>query len=324
MRITKYAVIAGLSLAQFPAATNAQITTPQIPDIAQAMLAAAYETGNIDEINAVTNAVKSVFPDYISEIDAQTTTQVETLTAAQADAPEAADDAPDDGNTDGGPKTSSIFSLSPWEGKVQAGASFASGNSDNAAVGIAIDAVRITGPITHNVTAFFDIAEQTGDLSQKRWGAAYQLDYAISDRIYAYGRASFEEDQFSGYSYRLFGGAGLGYFLAKSEPFSWKIEGGPGFRYSPLDNSPLIEEEFALYAASETDWLIREGVLFEQDFLVTWTSPTTTLQSITALTTTLTDSISTGISFEYRYETDPPIGTDNEDIIARANLSYGF
>ena len=85
-----------------------------------------------------------------------------------------------------------------------------------------------------------------------------------------------------------------------------------------------MEEEFALYGATEIDWVIRDGLVFEQDFNATWTEPTTTFQSITALTTKLTDSLSTAISYEYRYETSPPPGRENTDTTARASLTYGF
>jgi len=316
MKITpsRLTAFAALSLWLTPAAL-AQDAAP-IPDIAQALLNAAYESSNAAEVAAVSKAVKAVFPDYEYAIDAQSTAKI----AEYAPAEEAAANEPEAVNAPPG----GVFALSPWEGKIQAGASFTSGNSDNAAIGVAIDAARTAGDFVHNFTAYFDLAESNSVTSQKRWGGAYQLDYKFSERTYTFGRFSYDEDAFSGFDYRLFAGAGLGRFLYLSEPFTWKIEGGPGFRYSPIDLTREVEQAFALYGASETDWVIRNGVTFEQDFLVTWTAPTTTFQSITALTTSLTDSISTGISFEYRYETDPPAGRVRADTIARASVIYGF
>ena len=63
---------------------------------------------------------------------------------------------------------------------------------------------------------------------------------------------------------------------------------------------------------------------FGQDLNATWTEPTTTFQSVTTLNTKLTEALSTGLSFEYRYETEPPEGRENFDAIARASLIYGF
>ncbi|MBT8471559.1 MAG: DUF481 domain-containing protein [Marinicaulis sp.] len=287
-----------------------------IPDVVQALLDSVHETGDVEDIGAVTRAVVEVFPDYADAINAQSERRIAGLAPLKEIDADAAPAEPSD--------KAGLLAVSPWDGKIQAGASFASGNSDNLALGLALDAARTAGAFTHNVKAFIDIAESNDVTNQKRWGGEYQLDYAFSDRTYAYTRFSYEEDEFSGFDYRLFGGVGLGHFLYKSESLTWKIEGGPGYRYSPIDLTREIEEQFAFYAASETDWVIREGVAFSQDFYVTWTSPTTTFQSVSALTTSLTEAISTALTLEYRYETDPPDGRVNSDTVARASVVYGF
>lgn len=309
------ALSAGALVAGAPAAAQ---ETATIPDIAQALLKAAYESGDADEIAAVAKAVKAVFPDYQAAIEEQTAAQLAAIAPPETSGGDAL--APEETP----PSGSGVLAVRPWDGKINASAVFSSGNSENSAVGFSVDAAREAGNFVHNVTGFFDLGRSGGVTNQKRWGAAYQLDYQFGERTYAYGRISYEEDEFSGFDYRLFTGAGLGHFFYQSEPFAWKVEGGPGFRYSPIDLTREIDQQFALYAASEMDWLIREGVTLEQDVNVTWTSPTTTVQSITALTTKLTDQLSTALSFEYRYETDPPDGRENTDTIARASLVYGF
>ncbi len=321
MRYSTLSGAACAAIALFSAASAEE--TAAIPDIAQALLDAAYETGDAAEIDAVKKAVAKVFPDYAAAINADAEQRITALTPAE---PAHGDSAQPESKNQG----SGFFALRPWKGKFQAGASFASGNSDNLAIGVLLDASRDAGDFTHNVSGFFDIAasnnDTTGDrtLTQKRWGAAYQFDYNFSPRSYGFGRFSYEEDEFSGFDYRLFAGAGLGHFFYKTEPFTLKFEGGPGFRYSPIDDTREIEQEFAVYGASELDWLIREGLTFEQDVNSTWTSSTTTIQSVTALTTKLMDGLSTSLAFEFRYETDPPLGRDNADKIARASLVYGF
>ncbi|MHA7871630.1 MAG: DUF481 domain-containing protein [Hyphococcus sp.] len=309
------AAVCGLALLWGSAV--AQNAAP-IPDIAQAMMNAAYESGDPAEIEAVAKAVKAVFPDYAEAIDARKAEQI----AAIAPDPDivTGDEALDEAPVDNG----GVLALKPWDGKIEASALTSSGNSENSAVGVLIDAARTDGDFVHNFDAFFNLGASDGVTNQKRWGAAYKLDYNFGDRTYAYGRFAYEEDEFSGFDYRLFAGVGLGHFVFQGEPFSWKVEGGPGFRYSPIDDTRQIDQEFALYAASETDWVIREGVLFEQDFSVTWTDITTTLQSVTSLSTEIWESISTGVSFEYRRETNPPPGRLNTDTIAKASVKYGF
>jgi len=299
----------------FNSAAKAQ---DDMPDIAAAMLTSAFETGDETQVTAVQNALKGVFPAYVETIDATASAYVSEIMEAKAPE-EVAENVVEELQPTGG-----LFAIAPWEGKAIAGVSTASGNSDNTSIGLALDARREAGKLAHNVSAYLDIADASNQLTQKRWGLAYQLDYLISDRTYAYGRLAFDEDQFSGFDYRLFAGAGVGHFIYKSDPLTWKIEGGPGYQYSPIDDTRETLSSFALYASSETDWLIREGLLFEQDFRVTWTSPTTTLQSITALTTSLTETLGAGIAYEVRHGTNPPFGRENTDTILRANLNYGF
>ncbi len=299
------------------ASTAAADEQDAIPDIAKAMLEVAYESGDQAEIKAVAKAVKAVFPDYADAIARNANDKIAALTppekpAALSTSPQKISQSP------------GMLALSPWEGKISASGVLSSGNSENAAVGVALDAARTAGAWKHNVKGYFDLGESKGVTSQKRWGASYKLDYNFGERTYAYGRVSYDEDEFSGFDYRLFGGAGLGHYFVKSEPFSWKVEGGPGYRYSPISGSTAAESELAAYGATEIDWIIREGLKFDQDVNVTWTEPTTTIQSVTSLTTKLWGDLATGLSFEYRYETDPPAGRENTDTIAKASLIYGF
>lgn len=306
------AIAAAVFLCAAPAAAQ---ETPEIPDIAAALLQSAYESGDADEIAAVAKAVKKVFPDYEAAIAEDVEAQIAALEPETPEEPV---------QTAAPPPPGGFIAVRPWDGKLSASGLLASGNSDNAAVGVALDAARAAGAFQHNIKGFFDLGESDGETSQKRWGLAYKLDYNFGERAYAYGRVSYEEDAFSGFDYRLFSGAGLGYYFAKTEPFTLKFEGGPGFRYSPVDDTREVESEFATYAASELDWMISDGVKFEQDVSVTWTQPTTTIQSVSSLTTQIWGDISTGLSFEYRYETDPPLGRENTDTIAKASLIYGF
>ncbi|MEZ5897030.1 MAG: DUF481 domain-containing protein [Parvularculaceae bacterium] len=296
------------------------------PALAQAMVDAAAESQDAAQIHAVSEAAKKVFADDAQAIEAYAAALIAALTPEPA--PEKVVetavvelDAAKDGDADA---QYGVFAFSPWDGKIAASAVVANGNSENVAIGVLVDARREAGDFAHNFKANFDTGRSDGVQNLKRWGAAYQLDYNFSDRTYAFGRLSYVEDEFSGFDYRLFAGAGLGHYYFKSDALTWKVEAGPGYQYSPIDDTRAISKEFAMYAASETDWVIRDGLKLEQDFSVTWTSPTTTLTSLTALTAAITQTISAGMGYEVRYETDPPDLRKHTDTVLRANLAVGF
>lgn len=303
---------------------------PTIPPAARAMLDAAFQSQDLVQVSAVANAATIVYPDAADAISAYAQSLEDKLAPVvvvgdrdMAAKPEIPPVKTADQELAPAPPPK-FLSLGDWTGKVSASGVVASGNSHNSAAGLDIEAKRPVGSYTHNISAYFDYGRSNGAETQQRWGAAYKLDVAFDERTFAYGRFSYDEDAFSGFDYRLFGGLGFGHWFAKSKEIAFKLEGGPGYQYAPIDNSHAVDSYAAFYGATEFDWLIRDGVKFEQDFNATWTTPTTTLVSKTTLSTAFTDTLSTGISFLYHYETNPPDARKNADTLLRLNLTYGF
>ncbi|MEM6415875.1 MAG: DUF481 domain-containing protein [Pseudomonadota bacterium] len=217
-----------------------------------------------------------------------------------------------------------FWSLRPWEGNIAAGASSATGNSDNAAVSLNLDAERTFGRFTGILNTYLNIGEANDQLNQKRWGMSYKVDRSLKEKIYTFTRFSYDEDEFSGYDYRLFAGAGAGYFITKQERRKWRVEAGPGFRYSPIDDNTEIEQEIAFYAATTADWEIREGIKFKENARVTYTNLSSTFEATTTLSVPVWEQVTTGLSFYYRFETDPPFERENTDTVLSATLGYDF
>ncbi|MBI1393607.1 MAG: DUF481 domain-containing protein [Alphaproteobacteria bacterium] len=316
-------------LAALTACLAAMSATParatELPGIAREAINAAARHEDPDRIRIVAEDIAAVLPSFREAILAYGESRIEALPPAIAEpaaatsptavaAPAADSDNEDD--SDG--------ILANWDGSASFGASFASGNSDNVAVGGALDATRKAGELTHHAKAYFDLGQSGGVTNQRRWGASYKLDIAFTEKAYAYIRGAYDEDEFSGFDYRLFAGAGVGYFIAKSEPFTLKLEGGPGYRYSPIDIGREVDRQLAGYGGLDLDWTIREGLKFEQDVSVTWTEPTTTTESRSRLSTTIFGDFSAGVAFNFRFETNPPAGRVRTDRVLRATLGYEF
>ncbi|MEO1014285.1 MAG: DUF481 domain-containing protein [Pseudomonadota bacterium] len=308
------------------------------PGIAKELIEVAAESGDVDRVRIVSEELTKVLPSFQAEIEAYAQTMAKIMTASAAAAtgeqpvvvtesaaePTQAVETAAAAPAAEPPEDKSGGFFAGWTGDANFGASFASGNSDNVAIGGAFEAKRQQGKLLHDFRGYFDIGEADGVVNQRRWGASYKLDVALGDRSYAFTRFAYDEDEFSGFDYRLFAGAGAGYFLAKSEPFTLKVEGGPGYRYSPIDDTRDIDEEIAIYGGLDLDWVIREGLKFEQDVAVTWTDPTTTTESTTSLAATIAGGVTAGVAFSYRFETNPPAGRLREDTVLRATLGYDF
>lgn len=320
-----------------PALADHLASSERLPPGVREMLDAAARTDDASQVSAVAYAAREVYPDYADAItqysdflrilimpldgsydrlivryepkEEAKPPEPRLRTAEQAVKPAPA------------PK---FMDLGDWTGKVGASGLVSSGNSRNAAAGMAVDAQLPDGDFTHNLKAYFDYGRSNGAKTQQRWGASYKLDYAVGENTFAYSRFSYDEDEFSGFDYRLFAGLGAGHWFIRSEQLALSLEGGPGYQYAPIDATTETDSHLAFYSAGKFHWVIRDGLKFEQNLDVTWTEPTTTLLSNTALTTAFTDALSTGISYTYRYETDPPDGRFNTDTTFRVNLNYGF
>lgn len=308
------------------------------PDLARAMIDAAARTHEPAQVAAVANAARAVFPDSATEIDAYAGERIaaikeqlrlaEELIVKGEPREEEAAPPPIEQTADAVElkpgRAPEFLKLGAWDGKIAASGLLSSGNSNNKAFGVALEARREHAAFKHTIRGYADYGTSNNVKSQQRWGAGYQLDYQLGERSYAFGRLQYDEDEFSGFDYKLFAGLGFGHFLFKETAFSWKMEGGPGYQYAPIDDTRAIDQHAAFYGASEIDWIIREGLKFEQDINATWTEPTTTVISTSALTSALTDTLSAGLSFRYRYESSPPLGRLKEDRTFRATLNYGF
>ena len=218
-----------------------------------------------------------------------------------------------------------------WSGSVEFSAASATGNSDTLNVGLATEVTNEVGRYIHLFKGSFNYAEADDIETQNNLQLSYDLDIQLRDCTYAYGRVQYDQDEFSGFENRIFVGGGLGHYLIEDEGATWKIEGGPGYRYSRLEEPDPVpmdfedsESEFAIYASSEYERLIREGVQFTHLLESTYTQSNTSLKTVAALTTKLTDSLSSKVSYEVRYETDPPAGNENTDTLLKASILFGF
>lgn len=225
-----------------------------------------------------------------------------------------------------------------WDVEVEASAAKTSGNTENTQLGLKGKFQRQIGRFIHVVSGNVDYAEQVVRLededvsraTQDRWMASYQVDAQLRDRTHGYARVQYDEDRFSGFNKRWFAGVGLGHDIFDSEQLTWSVEAGPGYRWAELEPSinPVLmdreSQEFAAYADSDLDVHIRENVSLEQNANVTYAQSNTTYDTLIGVRTKLTNSVSSKLSYQVKYETDPPQGRESRDTMLKASLLLGF
>ena len=233
-----------------------------------------------------------------------------------------------------------FFNPKGWDGEGELSGSVARGNSENTAFGAAFLARNEIGRYLNTFSAYIDIGGSDGERSQERFGGLYSLDITVTDQSYAYQKLEYEDDRFSGFEYRLFYTVGAGLHVFNTDPFKWKLEMGPGVRYSKLQQTtdadatsptfgmqiPIENEstDFAAFALSEIDWKITDATTLKHTLNTTYTDPTTTVESRVAVDTKLNGSLSMRTSVRVRYETDPPSGQEKTDTVLKAALLFSY
>lgn len=226
-----------------------------------------------------------------------------------------------------------------WSGSVVFDASAATGNTENLVVGGRSNISRKFGAITHAVDAGGNYTEVTRfrdgvesrDVTQNRWFVRYRIEVEANERSFFYGRARYDEDQFSGFDRQAFVGGGFGHAFFDSDRTKLTMLIGPGLQYIERAQSELgpddferTQSTFALFAGQTLTRVLRENVTLEQSFDATVSEENNTVSGVFSIKTDLTDKISSRLSYAVTHNTDPPDGRENTDTLLSASIGYEF
>jgi len=227
-----------------------------------------------------------------------------------------------------------------WTGEGSMSAGTTTGNTETTDLGIGVNAARKLGLWTTGVELVADYGELDGIESRNRYFLAGQVDRDLSEKLYAFGRTSYEVDEFSGFESRTFVGGGLGYHIFKGDTLAWSVEGGPGFKIDEvrpfatvLDETGAVvtpaiegmtEESVAFIGASDYSYAFNDNVTFTNTTSILYAQESTQIGNVVAITAALSDALSARFSFDVRHDTNPPMGFEDTDTATRISLVYAL
>lgn len=306
--ITPVATIAAV----ISAAVVAPPAMAQLPGPVRAMIDAAIATGDAEQVKTVIGLAKQTNPDDSPEIDALNAafqeSQKEKL-AAEAKAEEE--------------KIRSAGIFDNWSGQGEIGAFRSTGNSSNTGLTAGINLERKGIRWRHKVTALADFQRTDGVTTREQFLFAYEPNYDITDRLFAYGLGQYERDRFQGFSSRISASGGLGYRVIDTEKTQLSVKGGPAYRQTSFIGGGS-DSALAGLAALDFDWQLSQRVKFTQDASAYIQSGNSTYISTTGIEAGLGGSLSARASYTIEHDTDPPVGAVNTDTLTRFTLIYGF
>ena len=303
------AVLACLPLLSLALATPA---AADVPEPIRAMIDAAIATDDKEKVATVIDLARQTNPDDAAEIDALHDgfkAEQRRLAAEEAAAQ--------------GVQVRSAGLFDNWTGEGQIGASRSTGNSSNTGLSAGIKLQRIGIDWRHKLTALADYQRSNGTTTREQFMVAYEPNYQIGERVYAYALGQYERDRFQGFSSRISASGGLGYRVIMEDDMSLSIKAGPAWRRTSLVGGGKTTRLAGL-GALDFDWTVSDTIKLTQDASAFVQSDNNSFISNTAIEAALGGNLSARLAYVVEHDTDPPAGAIKTDTLTRFTLVYGF
>ncbi len=209
-------------------------------------------------------------------------------------------------------------------GKVNVGGSLATGNTDTTHLDAEMRARFKAGRLEDNYRLLFEFADANGTATAQRILGSIESRFDVRDSLFVFGFLQYDDDQFSGYKYEIEGAIGAGYKVIDQSNMRFLVQAGTGYRFSEISVLGINEDEFVIRGSAEFEYDISEATSLSNVSIVTWDSSRTKLENTIAVTSELFADLSSRMSFNVRYNSDPPALTRKTDTLSKISLVYGF
>ena len=210
-----------------------------------------------------------------------------------------------------------------WDGEIALGGSLATGNTDRQALDVDVKASHRAGRFEDRYKLSGEFAREDGNTTASRINAGAQSNYDISDRFYALGFAEVERDKFSGFRFETEAGAGVGYRVVDTDDLSFDVELAPGFRHSEI-NGGGNDNKFFVRGSALLRYRVSDTATLANETLVSGESNQVRIEETASLTVTVISNLAARISFNIRYNSNPPAAAKKTDTVTKGALIYTF
>ncbi|MGD8568118.1 MAG: DUF481 domain-containing protein [Gammaproteobacteria bacterium] len=212
---------------------------------------------------------------------------------------------------------------STWSAEIGVGYVKTSGNTDTESLKGDIKAAREINKWRHSVKFEGLNTSDSGTTTAERYFLSGKSDYRFSEHGYWYITASYDDDHFSGYDYRISESVGYGRRLINQPNLSLDGEIGPGARQSKTDSGEKDNESLARLAANLA-WKITGNSEFTQDLFTEVGQDATISKSVTALSANINSNLAMKLSYTIKHTSTVPVGIEKTDTEAVVTIVYKY
>ena len=211
----------------------------------------------------------------------------------------------------------------PWSGKVRFGYLATTGNSETTNMNFATSVDYATGNWSHGVTASAIGANDREETTAEAYKLGFRSAYDFSEFNYAFGRADWLKDKFSGYDQQVSQAVGYGRRLINSPHQKLNLELGAGARQAELRDGETKSEVIARFGA-DYQYLINDHAEFTFNLGVQAGKDNTFSEAVSAMKTNLFGTLAAVLAYTVRNNSDVPAGSKKTDGITSISLEYAF
>ena len=211
-----------------------------------------------------------------------------------------------------------------WSGEAELGFISTTGNTETQTISGKAKVENTLAQWHHTAAVEALSSESEDSTTAKRYMITGKTDYKLSDRNYAFGRLSYEDDHFSGYEYQTTATLGMGYKVIKQEALHLDVEAGPGVRQSEAEDSGDVERETTLYLSGLLGWKLSDTSNFTEELTSEIGDEITVTKSVTGLKTQVNGNLAMKITYTVKHTSEVPAGVDETDTETAVTLVYGF
>ncbi|PCJ42702.1 MAG: hypothetical protein COA71_04145 [SAR86 cluster bacterium] len=177
---------------------------------------------------------------------------------------------------------------------------------------------------THNFEFNALSSREDGTGKAERYFIGNKSDYALMDEDkYLYVQGSYTDDRFSGFDYQAIVSTGYGQYFMRGNGVDLQGFVGIGYRQNDAKTTGS-EGEAVITLGEEYDWAISETSALTQSLTFDIGDERTITTFEIGLESNIIDRISTKIAFQYRNNSDVPVGIEKTDTQTSISLVYTF
>lgn len=213
---------------------------------------------------------------------------------------------------------------STWKGNVELGIIATNGNTRTKNITAKGQIINNRDRWRHTFKAEALNSSEKGSTTAERYFASGKSDLKLTERSYAFGLLTYENDRFSGFDYRLAETLGYGYSVIKRSDLTLDLEGGLGARQSTISDTGENQNEGLVHLAGNLGWKISDGTTFSEDLSSDIGEKSTITKSVTSLKSQIVGNLASNISFTAKHTSRVPAGVTKLDTETAVTLVYNF